>query len=791
MKSRIKKYIPGEKWVISVNGWDRGDQGVRESQFTLGNGFIGSRGILEEIPYDAHPGTYIAGIYDRMGSKVSDLVNLPNPINFKISIGGERLDVSIMPNVKHQRYLNMKHGILARHTIYETAHKSKIDYQSVRFFSMKDKNIAAMRIYLTPLNKPCTVTIGSDIDTSVSNVSGISEGRKKHFKIKDIISSEEKTISYIEGQTLRSKISISYAHTLNISLGGKKWFSKEENLVLKLKKGQTAVFTKFYSVFTQDESESFDIKNKAIKTLETYIALGYDELMRRHCNSWERLWRQSDIKIKGNWEIQRNLRFNIYHLLIAGIDNDGRSSIGAKTLSGEGYRGHIFWDLEIFILPFFMFVNPSIAKSMLLYRAKRLEKAKEIARSNGYSGAMFPWESALTGEEQTPSWARDLDGSIIKIHTHEMECHITADIAYSVYRYYVATEDNDFMLKYGYELLLETARFWSSRTSHNKRKKRFQIRGVIGPDEFHEDVDNNAYTNMLAQWNVFIAYGMFMRMKKEYPENHAILIKKLNLTTREVKIWKDIISKMSINIRKDGVIEQFDGFFKRKKVKITEFDEDLMPLIPRDIKLKDIGKYQIIKQADVLLLLYLFPDRYDLKTKKRNYNFYDPITVHKSSLSPAIHSIMASETGQSAKSYSYFLMSLNTDILNLHRNTRLGIHAANLGGTWQTVIHGFAGMRIIKETLSFDPRMPKDIKGMSFFVQWKGFVLHVTIDKDVLKIKCFSKLSKKKSLKVRLFGKIFNISPGKTFISKKERAKKEIHIISRKHMTDKLLGQYY
>lgn len=773
MKSRIKKYIPDEKWVISVNGWDRDTQSVRESQFTLGNGFIGSRGILEEIPYDAHPGTYIGGVYDRMGSKVSDLVNLPNPISFKISIEGEKLDVSIMPNIKHQRHLNMKHGILARHTIYETAYKDKMDYQSVRFFSMKDKNIAVMRVYLTPLNRPCTITIGSDIDTSVSNVSGISEGRKKHFKVKHVISSEEKHISYIEGQTLISKISVSYAHTLKISLGNKKWFSKEEDLVLKLKKGQTAVFTKFCSIFAQDEPESFDIKNKTIKTLEKYIALGYDELMQRHCSTWEKLWRQSDIKIKGNQEIQRNLRFNIYHLLIAGIDNDGRSSIGAKTLSGEGYRGHIFWDSEIFMLPFFMFNNPEIARSMLIYRARRLTQAKQLAASKGYRGAMFPWESALYGDEETPSWARNLDGSIIKIHTHEMECHITADIAYAVHKYYVATDDENFMLRYGYELIFETARYWVSRVKYNKKRRKYDIRGVIGPDEFHENVDNNAYTNMLAGWNLFIAYGLFMKMRKRLAKHHAAIINKLNLTDEEIKKWKNIAENMYKNIRKDRVIEQFEGFFKKTKIKITELDENFMPLMPRNIKLKNIGNYQIVKQADVLMLFYLLCDIYDLKTKRANYDFYAPITVHKSSLSPTTHSIIASEIGQAHKAYRYFLITLNTDIADLHRNTKDGIHAANLGGMWQAMIHGFAGMRVMKETLSFNPRLPKEIKGMSFSVLWKGFAFIVKIYNDSLSIKCASKKKNKGSVRLKIFGKLYNIYAGKilNFEKSKKRGK--------------------
>jgi len=780
MKNHIKKLIPDNEWCISRHGWEMEKQGLHESQFTLGNGFIGSRGVLEELPYDSLQGTYIAGVFDNIGSKVADLVNLPNPINFRVSVDGEKLDPHTMPFSFHERHLNMKHGILLRRTGYETVRGHKIDYQSVRFFSMCDKNIAVMRVYVTPVNKPCTIMVETGINTSTSNSGSFDEGKKRHFKIMDVDISESKIISYTAVKTLGSRIKVAYGETLHISIGDQRWYSNEEHLELHLKKNETAVLTKKFAIFSKDKSESFNIKSRTVRAVEQSILKGYGKLLKEHCEAWDKLWDTSDVVVKGNREIQEEMRFTVYHLLITGIDNCGKSSIGAKTLSGEGYRGHVFWDTEIFILPFFIFTNPAVARSLILYRINRLDKARQIGRSFKYRGAMFPWESACTGGEETPTWARNLDGSIIRVRTNEFEHHITADIAYALYQYYTATGDDAFMLQYGYELLFETARFWASRVKFSRTKKRFVIRHVIGPDEFHEDVNNNAYTNMLARWNMFIAYGMFMKMHNLYPAEHKRLMEKIGMKADEIIKWKKIIRKIYVNVRKDGIVEQFEGFFKKKKVKITDYDENSMPVIPASVPLKKIGDYQIIKQADIVMLMYLLTDAFDKKKKRRNYNFYEPLTAHKSSLSPSVHAIVLSELDRRQEAFDYSLISLRTDTKDLYRNTAAGIHAANLGGTWQVVIHGFAGMRIVKGTLSVNPRLPAQIKSLAFSAYWKGCLLDIIVRRASVKIKCRTEepqgvgrqkkscRRKGRGLKIKVFGKLHSILPGKILNVRKQ-----------------------
>ncbi|MFH1791972.1 MAG: glycosyl hydrolase family 65 protein [Candidatus Omnitrophota bacterium] len=783
MKNHIKKFMTGDEWSLAQKGWDKERQGVYESLFTLGNGFLGARGIHEELPYDSSPGTYVAGVYDKIGAKVADLVNFPNPMYCKVTVKGEKLDAGITPSlIKHERHLNMRHGFLVRKSLYRTVNKNRIDYQSVRFVGMHDKNLVMMRVFITPLDKPCAVTIETDLDTSVSNVSGLSEGRKQHFQLREVDVSDTKIVSYARVETLGSKDSLSYAYTLHISHGKKRWFSNEEHVQISIGRKETLVLTKIYAVTRAARSDVAGVKEKAIRLLEGYVEKGFDALVEQHRAAWNRLWDMSDVRISGNRDAEKAIRFNIYHLLIASINDGGTSSIGAKTLSGEGYRGHVFWDTEIFILPFFIFTFPALAKSLILYRYNRLGQARQIARDNGFKGAMFPWESAYTGTEETPTWSKNLDGSIIRIRTNEMEHHITADVAYACYKYFSASGDEMFMLDYGYELLFETARFWASRARFDRKRNRFMINGVIGPDEFHENVNNNAYTNMMARWNVFIAYGMAMRMKRMYPERYKALSSRLKLGDPEIGKWKSIVRKMHLNVRQDKVIEQFDGFFNLEKVTITELDHHMLPVIPQYIKLKDIGRYQILKQADVVMLHFLLSDNYGWTAKKKNYCFYAPITVHKSSLSPSVHALVASELGMMTQAYAYFMLSAKTDLENYHGNTNSGIHAANLGGTWQIVVNGFAGVRIVKDTLSIYPRLPAGIKHISFSIMWRGSRLAITVRRGSVAVRhaggapLWDPLGCGRGVKARIFGRIYTVVPGKPLVVKKDVRK--IHVRS-------------
>ncbi|OQX81751.1 MAG: hypothetical protein B6D56_01365 [Candidatus Omnitrophica bacterium 4484_70.1] len=760
MKDFYSRYTNDDLWLIKEIGFSRELQGVREAQMALGNGYLGMRGIYEEIPYNCKPGTYIAGIYDKMSAQVSEIVNFPNPVNFKFTIEGEKLGVVAMDIVEHRRILNLKKALLVRHTVFKDTKGRLYDYQSLRFVSYRNKNIGVMQIVLTPLSSEGVFDVCTGIDTSVANSGVLTEGRKRHFRVREL--GQEKKCGYLVVETLEKKYNIVYWAGFYYRLGRKRIVAKDNIFHLRLKKNQSVVFTKIFCIkhfpykedHTAQKEITFNIFSKAFRS-------DFNSLIEEHIEGWKKLWKKADIIIEeAEADVQQNIRFNIYHLLICAPCDNGFSSIGARTLSGEGYRGHVFWDTEIFVFPFYLYNFPQIARNILLYRCRRLAVAREIARRNGYEGAQFAWESASTGEEETPEWAKDIDHTITKIYTHKMEHHITADIAYAIYRYYLATEDRKFMKEWGYEVIFEIARFWASRVSYNKYKKKYEINHVIGPDEFHIDVNNNAFTNMMAKWSLIVAAKLWQEVKKE-----KSLCKKLNLRREEVTQWKQIAAKIAINISRRNVIEQFDGYFKLKRITLNKTDEHGLPLIPSSIKAKDLGKTQLVKQADVVMLLCLLSDVFHKRTKEANYNFYLPRTVHKSSLSAAIYACMACEVRDLHRAYNFFNIALRTDISNLYGNTHQGIHVASIGGSWQAIIFGFAGVKIKRGKLFITPYMPHRWKKIVFNFLWKKCPIKLEVTNEVIKIKISS--SQIKSMEVGIFDKVISVKTNRVYTFKR------------------------
>lgn len=761
------EYTKDDLWLIKEIEWVRGLQGIRESQFTLSNGYMGARGVLEDMPYDASPGTYLSGVYDKIGSQVDELVNLPNPVNFRFTVEGHKLDVAAMDVIEHKRALNMKKGLLVRYNLYRDAGKRRFEYESMRFVSMHNKNIGVMQINLTSMDENCTVDVNTGIDTSVANAQILSEGNKRHFRVREL--GRQDHSGYLITETLEKKFIIAFWSGFFYETGRKKVYMEDNIFQLKLKKGQTVVFKKiFYIKHFPWIKNHAEIKNKTYEQFKKIYYDDYSKLLERHVDIWNKLWKKADIVIKGVQNIQQNLRFNIFHMISCGHVDNGFSSIGARTLSGTGYRGHIFWDTEIFLMPFYLYTFPEVAKNMLLYRYRRLNEARKLAKSEGYKGAKFPWESALEGTEQTPSWARDINSKIVRIHTHKMEHHITADIAYAVYQYYTATGDEKFMKDYGYEIMFSTARFWVSRVVMNKKKNRYDIPNVIGPDEFHINVKNNAFTNIMAKWNLQTAYELYLALKNN-KKIHETLRIKLALKDKEAAEWHRVASRLPLSVGKNNIIEQFDGYFRWKKGLVIETDENGLPILPKRIGTKDISKTQFVKQADVLMIFSLFRDAFSEKVKKANYDFYVNRTIHGSSLSAAAHSLVACDIGDLQRSYGFFNAALRADISNLYGNTYEGIHAASLGGTWQAVVFGFSGISIINEKFSLDPFMPRTWRKIILSLSWKGDRFYFQINHDTVRIRFQSR--NEKTINLYVFGNKTNIKRGKWHVFKKETAR--------------------
>ncbi|MBN1585866.1 MAG: glycoside hydrolase family 65 protein [Candidatus Omnitrophica bacterium] len=737
-------------WTVSEKSWEPSALELRETQFTLGNGAFGSRGIYEELPQDSLPGTFMAGFYDRVGSQVAELVNIPNPFRLSFTLRGEQLGIGKMDHSSHRRDLDLKHGILFRHTQYRDTKKRRYDYRSVRFLSMADRHLGVMHADLTATDAAAEIDVEGALDMSVWNSGTVTEGRKKHWRIREV--SNEGGFEYVRIEGLENNYSVGFATALLIRQGTRKWVAKDSHFKLRLRKGQTVSVTKIFVIHGTQDRDPDKLLVRCVDHLRDVIKAGAQQVARQHIRTWDKLWSTATITIKGAPHDQKALRFNTYHLLACAPAPGSRGSIGAKTLSGDGYRGHIFWDSDIFLMPFFTHTYQNAAVDMLLYRYDRLNPAREIAKKFGYRGAMYPWESAGAGTEETPAWAKGLDGSVIEIFTHEQEHHITADIAYAVNRYYTMTGDDNFMLDCGFEMLFETARFWASRVEYNRRTKFYSISNVIGPDEFHEKVSDNAYTNMLAKWNLLNAHRMAAHMKKDYPREFTSLCRRINLRPSEIDEWKQIAPRIAMKVRDDGVIEQFDGYFKLRRVRLAGRDAYGLPKLPKNFQWSGVQKTQLLKQADVLMLIFLLSDVFNTKTKKVNYQFYEPRTTHKSSLSAGMHTIPAAELGEKEAAYNFFRAAAFLDLENVMNNTHEGIHAASLGNVWMATIYGFAGLTHVRDELHIKPRLPKAWSQLSFSYRWKETDLKFVIEADKVKL---TVRSNRKTLpgRIKVYGK--------------------------------------
>jgi kojibiose phosphorylase len=761
VKDKFKDITSKESWLVRETSWERSDQGVREAQFTLGNGYICSRGVLEEIPYDARPGTYLAGLYDEAGSQVTEIVNLPNPINFKIIAQGEKIDVVAMDIVSHNRALDMRKGLLKRRTIYSTASKERFDYQSLRFFSMTNPHIGAMQIHFTPLDADADIIVETFTDTSMTNRGILSEGRKRHFEVNKF--TNKRNINYVCVRTFQKKVSVGYANFFNVTATTEIYTTSEKVKRLYVKKGDTITFTKIFAIHS---SRDLDLKGKlerrAISSAAKAAKKGFQKLLKQHIDSWRVKWDMADIDIRPDANLQTALRFNIYHMLICGNPRDNRSSIPARTLSGEGYRGHIFWDTDIFILPFFIYNHPQVAKNILYYRYRTLPVARRNAREKGYKGALFSWESADTGKEVTPQWHRDLDGKVIRIHTGELEHHIAADVAYAVNNYYAVTGDEKFMLDAGLEIMFETARFWASRVKYNKSRDSYSIRNVIGPDEFHTKINDNAYTNIMARWNLVRATQLYRNYETRNIKHFNRMALRIKLREGEIRNWARISNRIVISTNRKGIIEAFSGFFNRKYYPIRELDDNLMPILPKNVPLRQIKRTQFTKQADVLMIFHLLPGYYPLSQRKKNFIYYDKRTLHKSSLSPSIYALTGWEAKYREKAFHYFIFSLYGDLEGKHGNIEDGIHAASLGGSWQVVFHAFAGIRVIEQVLTISPSLPPGVNSLRLKVKYRKWLLNLQVSKRDVKI--LPVKDDGLTLKVHVYGRLRELWNGETSV---------------------------
>jgi len=662
-------------WVMIEEGFPRAREHEIESLFAIGNGLVGSRASLAEGSSMSSPATFLAGAFVTRPGAV-ELARLPDWARWSAAVDGNPLRLDEGEILEHRRILDLRQGILWRHWRQRDRAGRITRLEEMRLASLADRRLLLQSVAITPENYGGVITIEVEALSGATPLAAVTR---------------------IEDPEARAAAPSPIAPAAT------------ERWTLDVELGRTHRVDRIARVRRSPEPE--DLADQGPGAL----ALAVDA----HRAAWRTRWDASDVAIDGDPEAQRAIRFAVYHLLSAANPDDDHVSIGARALTGAAYRGHVFWDTEIFMLPFFVLTWPEVARALLGYRYHTLPAARARAARAGHRGALYAWESTDTGDDVTPSRVIAPTGEIIQIRNGEEEQHISADVAHAVWRYWQATSDQRFLVDAGAEILIETARFWASR-ARPEADGRYHIRRVIGPDEYHESVDDDAYTNGMAQWNLEIAVEAVALLAARWPDRWRELSRRLAVSGDEPGDWRRIAEAMYLGLDpRTGVFEQFQGYFALENIDLRAHEPRTAPI---DVLLgrERIQRSQIIKQPDVVMLLYLLGDRFSAAIRSANFRYYEPRTSHGSSLSPPIHAAVAAQLGDVELAASYFRQTAEIDLANRMGNAAGGVHAAALGGLWQAVVFGFAGLTLSEEGPRVHPRLPAGWRAARFAIQWRG-----------------------------------------------------------------------
>ena len=759
-----------KNWIITEPDFIPENTGKFETIFSLGNGYMGLRASTEEGSPDEVRGCYIAGLFDKFPGEVTELPNIPDWTNVRIKLDGETFSLCQGKILSYQRQLNIRDGELVRNIEWMSPSGKNTQLIFRRFVSMRDLNVAAIELEICPVNYSGAIEILSGIDGQVTN-SGV-----QHFKEGNSRMYKDGIVS-ITSRTQESNIGLAVAVKHLFSMDDDRAVETEQTRSTgrrqiflsfrhEVREGQTLRMEKLLTVCSTRDPEFRECKFKekeaisdkeleknAIGKLKEAADAGYGNLFKNHKVEWGRIWENDDISIGGPDFDQLAIRFSIFHIHQMTPAHDERVGIAAKGLSGEGYKGHAFWDTEIFLLPVHIYTSPETAKKLLLYRYNLLAGARKKAMENGFKGAMYPWESADTGEEVTPKWGGvDIKtGEQVRIWSGDLELHITCDIAYSIWQYFEITRDYDFMYRYGLEIMLDTSRFWASRLEYNKSEDRYEINDIVGPDEYSEHVNNNTFTNYMVKWQIDKTIQFSKLVKENRSEVWNRVSSKIQLLEQEPGDWMKKADKIFLNINKEtGFIHQYEGFTDKKMIDLSKY-KGKVGAIMEDYSWEDLVHSQVLKQADVVMLLYLAGDDFSRETKRVNWDYYEPKTLHDSTLSAGMHAIVAADMNDMEKGYEYFQESIRIDLGENMQSCDAGLHAASHGGNWQAVVNGFGGVRITGDgILRINPRLPKKWNGLKFNLIWRGTVCRVDVNKKELFLKPLSSI--KEPFNVEVYG---------------------------------------
>jgi trehalose/maltose hydrolase-like predicted phosphorylase len=701
-------------WTLHVDGYDPVLEREVESRFTVSNGFLGVRASLERPTLASRPRTYVAGLFDVApeGPAIPALVPGPDWLRLIIRIDGQELSPEDGEILAHTRTLDLRSGVL----IGDWQHRLPLG-QVVRLRTLRLASLVQRSIALQLAQLECAQVAEVTIEAMLVPVS-------------PALTLEWSERDMTRWRTMPGGRSVVATTKHQIDLNGRTLDEAKTNdltatrWTLRSGPSEVATFARTV-VFTRNGQQP----GSEAGSRDHAMPGGPNSILTSHTNAWVDRWSVGGISIDCDAHAQEALRFAVYHLVSAANPDDEQISVGARALTGDAYLGHVFWDTEIFLVPFYALTWPEAARAMLMYRYHTLSAARSKAARFGYRGALYAWESADTGEETTPEFAIAPDGEVVPILSGVQEHHISSAVAYAVWQYWAVTGDAGFLVKAGAEILFETARFWASRASLESDGRR-HIRGVIGPDEYHDSVDDNAYTNVMAQWNLERAFEVAELLKTRWPDRWAEIKDRLEITEHELALWHEVAATLVTGLDTSvGLIEQFEGFFQLEPVDLSSYEPRTVAM---DVLLgrERTQRSQVIKQADVVMLLALLWDRFPPNVREANFRYYEPRTGHGSSLSPAIHSLIAARLGHLDLAKRYFQEAASIDLGNTMTNVAGGVHIATLGGLWQAAVFGFAGLHFRPDGIGLDPHLPESWNAMSFVIRWQGRVVQLHLSRE-------------------------------------------------------------
>ena len=733
----MKKYLKTDEWNIIEDSFHADYLRMSESIFSLGNGRFGQRGNFEE-PYssDCYRGSFVAGIPFLDNTRVGWWKNgyphfhtrIPNAADWShigLRLIDEELDLAIWDVNSFRRCLNMKEGISYRDVEVTSPRGNRLSLHVEHITNMAHPNLCLIKYSVTSLSYSGKVSLVPLLDGNIAD--GTEYANEKIWNI--LRSGAAGDCSYLRTQTRREDAQICYAMTYQFYKNNKEPIAnpirieKEKQVGFSVgtdvKPGDTVTIIKYISIVSSLHYERQDLIEEAVSQVREAKTIGWNALLQDHRQAWLDIWDEADVIIEGDPEAQQGIRYNIFQLYQTYRGDDPRLNIGPKGFTGEKYGGNTYWNTELCCVPFFLLSTPrEIVKNLLIYRYNQLPKAIENAKKLGFSNgaALFP-QVTNNGEECHSEWEITFE-----------EIHRNNIIVYAIGQHATMTSSLEYVAKYGLEVMIAVSRFWSQRVSFSRPKQKYVILGVTGPNEYENNVDNNWYTNYSCTQCLKITLGYLEIIAKENPDEYARVRRITSFNqAEETERWKDIIARMYLpEDTEQGIFIQNDGYMDKELQSTGAIPEEERP-INQHWSWDRILRSCYIKQSDVLLGLYLYYFDFDTDTTRRNFDFYEPMTVHESSLSPHIHSILAARIGEVEKAYELFMHTTRLDLDDYNNETDQGLHITSMPGSWLAIVRGFAGLQIHGGILSFSPVLPKKWSGYTFKVNYSGNTLHIRV----------------------------------------------------------------